>query len=136
MIMQIQQVIKKMKSLYGKIGTSSSIRWDGERFLLRDNSGREYFGISDISEIGAIKCSKITYDELFLKLSLDDGRVLFVGELCDGFNLFEEILMDRLIDFKVDWKFFSEKLSDNAQLAVWRRAVGWDEAKRNPNPRQ
>jgi len=96
-------------------------RWTikGDRICERRFWSKRSAGIHDINAISGICIDKITYDENFLILHLDNGRVLEIGELDDGFADVTRALAGQLKRFPVDWMaHITEK---DSPKTIWTR---------------
>lgn len=100
-----------------------SIKRVGDGFALWD-SGRELsVSLSQVVSIEGTKIDKITYEEIFIVLTLANGTKLPVGELADGFSEFEEALSAFLRGFPKEWRAAVEREQLGKFVSLWVRAA-------------
>jgi len=93
-----------------------------DHLLFRPWPFRKRVALDSIHRIESMKRDLVTYEENYLLLFLDDGRMFWLGELDSGFHAAEEKLRARFATFDPNWMEEQEGSSVGTRRVVWDRA--------------
>ena len=75
---------------------------NGESASVYGPRGSRTFSFAEIRRVWGVRIGKITYDEDFIIIELEDGQKIDVGELDDGFGNLIDSMVQRLPNFLRD----------------------------------
>lgn len=100
---------------------NSSIHFNNESFELRKGLHRNSMKWDDVAGIYGEKLDKITYEEIFLIVSNRSGEKIAIGEMDDGFKMWEIKLRQIFGDIASDWRNKLEASEPGIREEIWCR---------------
>ncbi|MBW8744114.1 MAG: hypothetical protein JF628_07175 [Sphingomonas sp.] len=98
-----------------------SVEVEEDHLLFRPWLFRKRVPLDSIHRIESLRRDLVTYEENYLLLFLDDGRMFWLGEMSAGFRAAEAKLRERFATFDQHWMERLERNSTGVRQIVWDR---------------